>query len=143
MRSRLLGMTAALAAIAVTAGCGLTGSAPSEPSQQSGKIAVGDKSQRTQSVKCAQIEWDLTIDAIADPGRAHAFLQLGGPKPVVRTVNIQNVDGLNAISGGKVADAEASLKNSSVYTITGTAVVTDSAHPAQTKDMPFTIEAPC
>ena len=143
MRIRFVRLTAALTAVTLTAGCGLTGSEPSEPSQQSGKIAVGDTSQRTQSVKCAQIEWDLTIDAIADPGRAHAFLQLGGPKPIVRTVNIENVNGLNAISGGTVADAEASLKNSSVYTITGTAVVTDSAHPGQTKDMPFTIEAPC
>ena len=29
------------------------------------------------------------------------------------------------------------------YTITGTAVVSGPATPGQTKDMPFTIEAPC
>lgn len=143
MRSRLVRFTAALAGVAVTAGCGLTGSEPNEPSVQSGKIAVGDKSQRTQSVKCQQTEWQLAIDAKADPGRAHALLQLGGNKPTVQTVNIQNIDGLNGISGGTVAEASASVKGNSVYTITGTAIVTDPAHPAQTVDMPFTIEAPC
>ena len=39
--------------------------------------------------------------------------------------------------------ASRSLEGSSVYTITGTARVTDSAQPSQTSDMPFTIEAPC
>lgn len=143
MRIRLLGTLAALSAITLTAGCGLTGSTPNEPSQRSGKIAVGDTSRQTQLVKCTQVNWDMTIDANADPGSAHAFLRLGGPKPVVQTVNIQNIDGLNAISGGDVADAEASLRNRSVYTITGTAVVADPAHPGQTTKMPFTIEAPC
>ena len=39
--------------------------------------------------------------------------------------------------------AEASIDGRSVYTITGTAAVSDPATPGQTKDMPFTIEAPC
>lgn len=140
---RFMSSTAALATVLVTAGCGLTGTEPSEPSQQSGRITIGDRSRQTQSVKCTQNEWQLTIDASADPGRVHAFLLLGGEKPIVRTVNIENIDGLNGVSGGDVGKAEASVKGSSVYAITGTAVVTDSAHPAQTKDMPFTIDAPC
>ena len=82
--NRSIGLTAALAAVAVTAGCGLTGTQPSEPSQRSGKITVGDKTQDTQSIKCTQNEWGLTIDAKAAPGRAQAFLQLGGEKPVVQ-----------------------------------------------------------
>ena len=143
MRTTIIGWTAALAAVVATAGCGLTGDEPSEPSQQTGSITVGDKSRQTQSVKCSQIEWGLTIEANADPGRAHAFLQLGGVKPVVRSVSIENIDGFNGVSGGVVGKADATIDNNSIYTITGTARVTDSAHPAQTTEMPFTIEAPC
>ena len=143
MRTRWMGLTTALAAIAVTAGCGLTGSTPDEPSQRSGRVTVGDKSRQTQSVKCTQVDWALTIVAQADPGRARVSLTLGGVKPVVTAVTIENIDGLNGVSGGDVGKAEAFIAGSSSYTITGTAVVTDSAHSAQTSQMPFKIEAPC
>lgn len=142
MRNKI-GWTAALAAVAVTAGCGLTGSEPSEPAQKSGKISIGGKSQQTQSVTCTQTDWTLSINAKGDPGSARAMLQLGGERPEVRTVSIENIDGLSGVSGGVVGKAEASLEGSSVYTISGTARVTDSAHPSQTNEMPFTIEAPC
>jgi ipoprotein LpqH len=143
VRSRLIGSTAGLAAVAVTVGCGMTGTEPSEPSQKSGRILIGDKSHNTTLVRCTQNEWTLTIDAKTDSGRAHALLQLGGQKPVVNAVTIENLDGLNGVSGGDVGKAEAALEGSNIYTITGTAVVTDRARPAQTTDMPFTIEAPC
>ncbi len=134
---------AALAALAVTAGCGLTGEEPSEPSQQSGKITVGDRSQQTKSVECSQTDWTLSIRATAEPGSARALLQLGGETPVVRSVTIENIDGLNGVSGGDVGTADATLEGSSVFRITGSARVTDSAKPSQTTEMPFTIEAPC
>lgn len=143
MQSRWSGWTATLATVAVTAGCGMTGTEPSEPSKQSGRIVIGDKSRNTQSVECQQNEWLLTIDATTDTGRAHALLQLGGQRPIVNSVNIENVDGLNGVSGGDVGKAEATLRGSSAYTITGTAVVTDRARPAEKTDMPFTIDAPC
>jgi hypothetical protein len=143
VRTRLIDLTAALAAVAVTAGCGLTGTEPSEPSQKSGHISIGDKSQQTQSVKCTQVEQTLQIAAKADPGAARVQLQIGGARPIVKTVSIENVDGLNGVSGGDVGKAEASISGSSVYTITGTAVVSGLATPGQTKDLPFTIEAPC
>ena len=143
MLNRSIGLTAALAAAAVTAGCGLTGTQPSEPSQRSGKITVGDKTQDTQSIKCTQNEWGLTIDAKAAPGRAQAFLQLGGEKPVVRTVQIENIGGMSGVAGGDVGNAEASGSTSDIYTITGTAEASDTDHPGQTKSLPFKIEAPC
>jgi lipoprotein LpqH len=141
--TRLLDLTVALAAVAVTAGCGLTGTEPNEPSQKSGHISIGDKSQQTQSIKCTQVEQILQIAAKADPGSARVQLQIGGAKPVVTTVTLQNIDGLNGVSGGDVGKAEASIDGRSVYTITGTAVVSGPATPGQTTDMPFTIEAPC
>ena len=143
MGTRLLDLTAALAAVAVTAGCGLTGTEPSEPSQRSGHISIGDKSQQTRSVKCTQVEHILQIAAKADTGAARVQLQIGGARPIVKTVSIENVDGLNGVSGGDVGKAEASIDGRSIYTITGTAVVSDPATPGQTKDVPFTIEAPC
>ena len=143
MRTRLIGLTTALAAVAVTAGCGRRAPSranhPSEPS----RITVGDKSRQTESVKCTQVDWALTIWANAKPGRARVSLKLGGEKPIVETVAIENIDGLNGVSGGDVGTAEATISGSSIYTITGTATVTDSAHPVQTQDVPFKIEAPC
>ena len=143
MWTRLLGLTTALAAVAVTAGCGLVGSEPAEPSQQSGRVTVGDSSRQTQSIKCTQVEWAMNIVAQADPGLARVSLTLGGATPVVRAVAIENIDGLYGVSGGDVGKAEASIKGNSNYTITGTAEVTDSAHSAQTSQMPFKIEAVC
>ncbi len=143
MQTRFWGLTAALAAAVVTAGCGLTGTEPTEPSQKSGQVTVGDKTQQTQSVKCTQVERTLQIAAKADPGGARVLLQLGGERPIVKTVSIENIDGLNGVSGGDVGKAEASVTRSSVYTITGTALVSGPASPGQTKDVPFKIEAPC
>ena len=143
MQTRLIGLAAALAATALASGCGLTGTESSEPSQRSGKITVADRTQNTQSVKCTQVDWSLAIVASAEPGRARALLQLGGDRPIVRTVNIENIDGLSGVAGGDIGTAEASANGSSMYTITGTALVSDVAHPGQTKSLPFKIEAPC
>jgi len=143
VRTRLIGWTATLAVDAATAGCGLTGEQPKEPSQRSGRVVLGDKSRPTQSVKCTQTDWALNIYANTNPGSAQVALTIGGEKPTVDTVSIENIDGVSGVSGGAVGKAEARLDNSSSYTITGTARVTDSADPSQTTDMPFTIEAPC
>jgi hypothetical protein len=138
-----IGAAGALLAVAVTAGCGLTGTEPSEPSQQSGRITVGDKTLQTKSVKCTQVDWTMTINASAETGSARALLQLGGALPVVKTVSLENIDGLNGVSGGGVGKADAKPNGSSRFSITGTARITDSAHPAQTTEMPFEIDAPC
>jgi ipoprotein LpqH len=139
MQIRLFAMVVTLT---VTAGCGLTGPEPTTPSEQSGRISIGDSTQKTQSVTCTQTQWDLTIDAKAETGRARAFLQLGSDQPVVRTVNIENINGLNGAVGDS-GKAEASPTSHGGYTITGTAVVTDAANPGQTKNMPFKIDVTC
>lgn len=138
-----IGIIAVLTAAAITSGCGLTGSAPAERSVGSGRIAVGDKSQQTQSVKCTQDQWALSIDASTGPGRARAYLQIGGPQPVVRTVNLENIEGLNGIAGSDVGAAEASVDGGNTYKITGTAVVSDPNKPGATEEMPFSIDVPC
>ena len=140
MRTRIL--ATALATVTLTAGCGLTGSEPTERPQQSGRITVADKSRATQSVTCTQNEWLLSIEATAAPGRALAALRIGGARPLVDTVSIENIDGLQGIAGGDNGKAEAALVDG-VYTITGTAVVSNAGQPGQTTTAPFRIEAPC
>jgi ipoprotein LpqH len=142
VQTRLIRLAAALAAAALASGCGLTGTAPSEPPQRSGEITLDGHTRHTQFVKCPQVEWSLAIEMSAEPGRAQALLQLGGEKPVVRTVNIESIDGLNGVAGSDVGTAEASVKGGT-YTLTGTVVGSDSANPAQSRSMPFKIEAPC
>jgi hypothetical protein len=121
----------------------MVGTVPNEPSERSGRITIGDKSSQTQSVTCTQVEELLTIRAVANPGTARALLQLGGQAPVVQSVNLENIGGLNGIVGGDNGKAEATANGSSAYKITGTAVVGDPAHPGQTQNLPFSIEAPC
>jgi ipoprotein LpqH len=140
MRTQL---TVVFAVAAITSGCGLTGPAPSEASQRAGKVTVGGNSQSTKSVKCTQVQWALSIDATTEHGRARAYLQIGGVEPIVRTVSIEDIDGLNGISGGDVGAAQASVAGGNTYKITGTAVVSDPAKPGSTTEMPFSIEAPC
>jgi ipoprotein LpqH len=143
MQTNLFGLTATFAAAVIMSGCGLMGAEATEPSERSGEITVGDTSRHTKSVKCTQNQWGLSIEATANPGRARAYLELGGEVPVVRTVSIENIDGFYGIAGGDVGTAEASTDGSSIYKITGTAVVSDPANPGQTTDMPYSIEAPC
>lgn len=138
-----IGLSVALTAVVAVAGCGLVGTEPNQPSEHSGRITIGDKSSQTQSVTCTQIEQQLTIRAVASPGNARALLTLGGDKPTVQTVNMENIGGLNAVVGGANGKAEASADGTSAYKITGTAVVSDPTRPAQTQNLPFTIQAPC
>lgn len=140
MRIRLRTLVTTLAAVALTAGCGLTGSEPTERPEQSGRITLADKTRNTQVVSCTQVDWLLSIEANAAPGRASAALQLGGDRPIVQTVAIENIDGLNGIA--EADKAEASVVDGT-YTITGTAVVSVTADPGQTTTAPFRIEAPC
>jgi ipoprotein LpqH len=139
---RLVGLAGALVAAASASGCGLVAPPPSQPSEQSGRITIDGHARQTQSVSCSQVQWFLTIDASAEPGHAQAFLQLGGDRPIVQTINIVNIDDINGNIGGDVGNAEASL-DGSTYTISGTAVGSDSANPGQTRELPFEIKAPC
>lgn len=134
--------SALVAAAAVLSGCGLTGPTPSEEPAQSGRITIDGTTLNTQAVDCTQHEWSMMIDAKAKPGRAQIFLELGGAKPIVRTVNIENINEIDGAAGGEAGKADATTQGN-VYTISGTVVGTDRAHPGQTRTMPFQIKAPC
>ncbi|KUI44902.1 hypothetical protein AU197_11525 [Mycobacterium sp. IS-1590] len=131
-----------LAAVAVVSGCGLVGPTPSEEPARSGRIVIDGTGVDTQSVECTQHEWSMQIDAKATTGSAQVFLELGGERPVVRTVNIENVNEINGSAGGDNGKAEATI-DGNTYTISGTVVGADGRNTAQTRTMPFEIKAPC
>jgi lipoprotein LpqH len=62
------------------------------------------------------------------------------PSPATRV--IRSPSSALRFAGGDVGNAEAST-DGNIYTITGTAVGADQAHPGQTRTMPFEIKAPC
>jgi hypothetical protein len=67
---------------------------------------------------------------------------LGGEKPVVKTVNIENINDVSGVEAGDLGHAEASA-DGDTYTIRGTVVGSDRAHLGQTQTIPFEIKAPC
>ena len=140
MRFQFIGL--AVAVVAVVSGCGLVGPTPNTVPEEAGRITIDGNAQDTESVDCVQQDFSMLIDANTAQGRAHIYLQLGGVVPVVRTVTIEGVNGVNAVAGGNVGKAEAAIDRN-VYTISGTAVGADPEGPGQTRTMPFEIKAPC
>ena len=68
------------------------------------------------------------------------ILQLSGEKPIAKTINIENFDGFNGVSGEAVGDADASFADGT-YTITGTAQGANPNHPNGPRTVPFRINA--
>ncbi|UXA18780.1 lipoprotein LpqH [Mycobacterium sp. SMC-4] len=140
MNTRLIPI---LAAATLAAGCGLTGTASTEPPAQSGHLRIDGRSQTTQSVLCTQNGWLLTIDARGNQGRAQAFVELGGERPVVTAVTMQGIEDHHGVADSTNGDAVATVTDGDVYTITGTVVGSDGTTPGQSRPMPFEIKAPC
>ena len=84
----------------------------------------------------------MIIETKSGPARTRSFLQIGGEKPIAKTVDIENFDGFSAVAGEGGGRADVSLANDA-YVITGTAEGSDSANPGKTKTVPFRIETPC
>ena len=106
-------------------------------------MTVAGHTQMTRTVKCTQSEWLLQIDATGNQGaRARALVELGGPKPLVTSVNIEGVDDHHGVAGADLGEAKASVVDGDVYTISGTLVGSDGT-PGQSRDLPFEFKAPC
>jgi ipoprotein LpqH len=139
MQHRLICVAATLIVVAGTAGCG----EETQPEQaKTARITVGGTTQATREVSCTQVDWSMTIETKSGPTRTHSLLQIGGEKPIAKTVDIENFDGFSAVAGEGGGRADVSLANDA-YVITGTAEGSDSANPGKTKTVPFRIETPC
>jgi ipoprotein LpqH len=131
--------TALLVVAAATSGCA---EQPTAEREDTGRITVDGTTHTTRTVACEQYQWSLIIKTTAGPGQARALLQLGGEKPIVKTVSFANFDGFNGVAGEDIGGVEASAAGGT-YTITGTAEGSDPGNPGGTRTAPFEIEAPC
>lgn len=129
----------ALIVIATAAGC----AEESKPERAKvAKITVDGKTQTTQEISCAQVEWSLTIKTTSGSTRTDSFLDLGGEKPIARTVNISNFDGFNGVAGEGVGQADVSFADND-YIIAGTAEGSGPGKPGKPRSVPFRIETSC
>lgn len=132
-----------IAAATLTAGCGLTGTASTEPPAQSGYLSIDGRQEATRAVQCTQTEWLMTIDATGKEGQARAFVELGGLQPRVTSVSMQGIEGHHGVADRDTGDIEVAVNDANVYTITGTVVGSDGTTPGGSRPMPFEIKAPC
>jgi lipoprotein LpqH len=139
MRNRLFAAAATLVVIAVTAGC----SEETKPERtKNAEITVDGKTQTTQEILCTQVDWSLTITTKAVPTQTSSLLELGGEKPIAKTVNIHDFGGFSGVAGEGRGQADVSLAKND-YVIAGTAEGSDAAHPGKTRSASFRIQAHC
>jgi hypothetical protein len=139
MHNRIVAAAAAFVVIASAAGC----SEETKPERaRNAKITVDGKTQTTSEISCTQVEWSLTIKTTSGSARTDSFLQIGGEKPIAKTVNISNFDGFSGVASEGVGQAEVSLAKND-FIVAGTAEGHDMAHPGNTRTASFRIEAHC
>jgi lipoprotein LpqH len=139
MDNRFAAAAATLIVIASAAGC----SEDAKPERaRTAKITVDGQTLTTQEISCTQVQWSLTIKTTSGSTRTDSFLQIGGEKPIAKTVNISNFDGFSGVAGEGAGQADVSLAKND-FIVSGTAEGHDMAHPAETRSAPFRIEAHC
>ena len=128
---------AVLIVIASAAGC----SEESKPERaRVAKITVDGKTQTAHEILCTQVEFALTIKTTSGSTRTDTFLEMGGEKPVAKTVNISNFDGFSGVAGEGIGQTDVSLADGD-FVIAGTAEGYGSG--AKKKSAPFRIETGC
>lgn len=134
----------AVAVLAVATGCSSNTASYDESAGPGAEITIDGDARAAQNVSCQQINWQLSVQADADPTKARAFLLLDGPHPVARTVNIEDFDGFYGVSGDAVQDVDTNVTlDGGAYIISGTMRGTDRKDPANTATRPFRFEVRC
>lgn len=106
------------------------------------KITVDGKTQTVHDISCTQVDFDMTIETTSGSTRTDTFLEMGGEKPIARTVNISNFEGFNGVAGEGVGRTEVSLANGD-FVIVGTAEGYGPGNPGKKRSAPFRIETSC
>ena len=57
------------------------------------------------------MERSLIIETKSGPARTHNFLQIGGEKPIAKTVDIRDFDGFSGVAGEGADGADVCLAN--------------------------------
>ncbi len=84
----------------------------------------------------------MIIETKSGPTRTHSMLQIGGEKPIAKTVNIHDFDGFSGIADEGTGSADVSLA-SDAYVVTGAAEGSDPENPGKSRTVPFRIETHC
>jgi lipoprotein LpqH len=130
---------AAAALIVVAAGC----SEEAKPERELvAKITVDGKTQTAHEISCTQVDFALTIKTTSGSTRTGTFLEMGGEKPIAKTVNISNFEGFSGVAGEGVGQADVSLANGD-FVIAGTAEGYGPAEPGKKRSARFRIETSC
>jgi lipoprotein LpqH len=130
---------AAAALIVVVAGCS-EGTKPERA--KVAKITVDGKTQTAHEISCTQVDFNMTIKTTSGTTRTGTFLELGGEKPIARTVDISNFEGFNGVAGEGIGQTDVSLANGD-FVIAGTAEGYGPGNPGRKRSAPFRIETSC
>ncbi len=132
-------VAAAATLIIVVAGC----SEEQKPERaRVAKITVDGNTQTAHEISCTQVEFALTIKTTSGTTQTDTFLEMGGEKPIARTVNISNFEGFSGVAGEGVGQTDVSLANGD-FVIAGTAEGHAPGDPGKKKSAPFRIETSC
>jgi ipoprotein LpqH len=127
------------ALIVVVAGC----SEEQKPERERvAKITVDGKTQTAHEISCTQVDFALTIKTTSGSTRTGVFLEMGGEKPVAKTVNISNFEGFSCVAGEGVGQTDVSVANND-FVIAGIAEGHGPGDPGTTRSAPFRIETSC
>jgi hypothetical protein len=110
--------------------------------QKTARITVNHNSRTSHAVSCSQVEWLLTADIGAAPGRVKVALKLDSEKPKVESVNIENFAGFTGVADTGAGNT-AVVFTGNKYTITGEAEGSQRGDPSISTTAPFRIEVGC
>jgi ipoprotein LpqH len=132
-------VVAAAALIVVVTGC----SEDTKPERAKvAKITVDRKTQTAHEISCTQVDFALTVKTTSGSTRTGVFLEMGGEKPVAKTVNISNFEGFSGVAGEGVGETDVSVVNND-FVIAGTAEGYGPGNPGTKRSAPFRIEISC
>lgn len=140
MRGRFV--AAALTAFVLVAACGGCSMRAEKVAQKTARITVNHNSRTSHAVSCSQVEWLLTADIGAAPGRVKVALKLDSEKPKVESVNIENFAGFTGVADTGAGNT-AVVFTGNKYTITGEAEGSQRGDPSISTTAPFRIEVGC
>jgi len=132
-------VVAAVALIVVITGCSEDQKLERE---RVAKITVDGNTQTAHEISCTQVNFAMTIKTTSGTTRTAIFLEIGGEKPIAKTVNISNFEGFNGVAGEGVGQADVSLANGD-FVIAGTAEGYGPGNPGKKRSAPFRIETSC
>jgi ipoprotein LpqH len=135
-------VTAVVTALVLVASCAGCSSPDNKVAQKTARITVDNNTRTSHAIVCNQVQWLLTADITAAPGRVQVLLKLDSEKPKLESVNIENVAGFTGVADAGAGNATVAFAHDT-YTIRGEAVGSQLDDPRVSVTTPFKIEVGC